>query len=179
MRKEGKRAVRDVEGMGVAGGWLVLGLGWVVDNDLQRAADSIHLARNFDKAIQVPPKVKAQRFQLDDNSDDDVIVMQGKPKIGSGRTGPQPSSNTPNQTADESSTESSTTRPSSTTDLSSATNSSTNRTGDTSESMDIQTPHTEINEFIAQRRDYAAEVKVLKLLVSYMSLSVGRQLIAV
>ena len=34
MRKEGKRAVRDVQLMGIAGGWLVLGLGWIVDKDL-------------------------------------------------------------------------------------------------------------------------------------------------
>lgn len=32
--KEGKRAVRDVEGMGVAGGWYVLGLGWIVDGQI-------------------------------------------------------------------------------------------------------------------------------------------------
>lgn len=32
---DGKRAVRDVEGMGVAGGWYVLGLGWIVDGQHQ------------------------------------------------------------------------------------------------------------------------------------------------
>lgn len=32
--KEGKRAVRDVEGMGIAGGWFVLGLGWIVDRHM-------------------------------------------------------------------------------------------------------------------------------------------------
>lgn len=32
---DGKKAVRDVEGMGVAGGWYVLGLGWIVDGQHQ------------------------------------------------------------------------------------------------------------------------------------------------
>lgn len=33
---DGKKAVRDVEGMGVAGGWLVLGLGWLVEQELAK-----------------------------------------------------------------------------------------------------------------------------------------------
>ncbi|RXK37377.1 hypothetical protein M231_05364 [Tremella mesenterica] len=36
--KEGKRAVRDAKGMGIAGGWLVLGIGWVVDGELDKEA---------------------------------------------------------------------------------------------------------------------------------------------
>lgn len=34
---DGKRAVRDVEGMGVAGGWLVLGLGWLVEEEMAKS----------------------------------------------------------------------------------------------------------------------------------------------
>lgn len=34
--REGNKAVRDVEGMGVAGGWLVLGLGWLVEEEMAR-----------------------------------------------------------------------------------------------------------------------------------------------
>ncbi|ODO07652.1 hypothetical protein L198_01233 [Cryptococcus wingfieldii CBS 7118] len=34
--REGKRAVRDVEGMGVAGAWFVLGLGWAVERAKER-----------------------------------------------------------------------------------------------------------------------------------------------
>ena len=36
MRKEGKKAVRDVEAMGVAGGWFVLGIAWIVEQELER-----------------------------------------------------------------------------------------------------------------------------------------------
>ncbi|ORY23930.1 hypothetical protein BCR39DRAFT_548287 [Naematelia encephala] len=36
MRKEGKRVVRDVKGMGMAAGWYTLGVGWVVDAELAR-----------------------------------------------------------------------------------------------------------------------------------------------
>lgn len=34
--RAGKRAVRDVEGMGVAGGWFVLGLGWLVEDEKKK-----------------------------------------------------------------------------------------------------------------------------------------------
>jgi hypothetical protein len=34
---DGKRAVRDTEGMGVAGGWLVLGLGWLVEEEMAKS----------------------------------------------------------------------------------------------------------------------------------------------
>lgn len=165
MRKEGKRAVRDVEGMGVAGGWLLLGLGWVVDNDFQRTSDSVHLAKNMSKAVEVPIQLQEviQRYEQSPPSDEDVIVMLGKSRVGSYRTSAPTNLDTPDRETDQRSTETTTTRPSSTTDLSSATNSSETRTGETSESMDLQTPHSEIT---TQRRDYAAEVKVLKLIVS-------------
>jgi hypothetical protein len=38
--REGNKAVRDVEGMGVAGGWLVLGLGWLVEEEMARIRSS-------------------------------------------------------------------------------------------------------------------------------------------
>lgn len=45
---DGKRAVRDVEGMGVAGGWLVLGLGWLVEEEMAKSRLNSRKSSNHD-----------------------------------------------------------------------------------------------------------------------------------
>jgi hypothetical protein len=45
---DGKRAVRDVEGMGVAGGWLVLGLGWLVEEEMAKSRNNSRKSSNYD-----------------------------------------------------------------------------------------------------------------------------------
>ena len=45
---DGKRAVRDVEGMGIAGGWLVLGLGWLVEEEMAKSRVNSRKSSNQD-----------------------------------------------------------------------------------------------------------------------------------
>ncbi|WVQ71350.1 hypothetical protein IAR50_000878 [Cryptococcus sp. DSM 104548] len=52
--KEGKRAVRDVEGMGVAAAWFVLGLGWAVEQ--ARAKQSIVTEKSRETVDKSPTK---------------------------------------------------------------------------------------------------------------------------
>jgi hypothetical protein len=52
--REGNKAVRDVEGMGVAGGWLVLGLGWLVEEELARGVE--HCPRSAEETPTSTPK---------------------------------------------------------------------------------------------------------------------------
>ncbi|WRT66028.1 uncharacterized protein IL334_002979 [Kwoniella shivajii] len=44
--KDGKRAVRDAKAMGVAGAWFVLGLGWIVQSEMDRASTKESDSRN-------------------------------------------------------------------------------------------------------------------------------------
>ncbi|WVQ88640.1 hypothetical protein IAS59_002376 [Cryptococcus gattii] len=68
MPKVGKRVVRDVEGMGVAGAWFVLGLGWAVRAETERAK------RLRGKVIIKPSK---ETFE---DSEEEVIFTKGKGK---------------------------------------------------------------------------------------------------
>ena len=148
MRKEGKRAVRDVEGMGVAGGWLVLGIGWTVDAELQKSeAKSVSSVSNRPTVLELDHEVSVQ-------DDEEMIVMsKGKSPLRlrlplqrlEGDIESASSSTAPSQ------------RPSST-DLTSATH-----TTDTTESVMLKTPLSE-NEVAG--RDFEDETKTLKLVVS-------------
>ncbi|KAL1405215.1 CTP synthase ura7 [Vanrija albida] len=71
---DGKRAVRDVEGSGKAGGWLVLGLGWVIESERHIGA-------------RPEPKVKNHD---DTDDEDDVLVVDFKGK----RRAPPPDTET-------------------------------------------------------------------------------------
>ncbi|ODO12140.1 hypothetical protein I350_00926 [Cryptococcus amylolentus CBS 6273] len=74
--KEGKRAVRDVEGMGVAAAWFVLGLGWAVEQACAR--ESI-------------PAVDAAREVLvgrKGSGDEEAIVFGSKKGKGKGKAVP-------------------------------------------------------------------------------------------
>jgi hypothetical protein len=48
---DGKKAVRDSEGMGVAGGWLVLGLGWLVEEELAKTRLSSRKSSDSETAV--------------------------------------------------------------------------------------------------------------------------------
>ncbi|WVQ85745.1 hypothetical protein IAT38_007912 [Cryptococcus sp. DSM 104549] len=96
--KEGKRAVRDVEGMGVAGAWFVLGLGWIVQAELEREKQEIRDAMKASEKNKVEPVVWSARDRLSspEAGDDEVIVFSGKgkgkqragaPGTGTGATG--------------------------------------------------------------------------------------------
>ena len=52
---DGKRAVRDVDGMGVAGGWLVLGLGWLVEEEMAKSRVNSRKSSNRDTASEDDP----------------------------------------------------------------------------------------------------------------------------
>jgi len=52
---DGKRAVRDVEGMGVAGGWLVLGLGWLVEEEMAKIRINSRKSSNQDTTSDDDP----------------------------------------------------------------------------------------------------------------------------
>lgn len=64
---DGKRAVRDVEGMGVAGGWYVLGLGWIVDRH-----NSASFKRQPDFVLREDGTM-ARPVTIHEVEDDDVI----------------------------------------------------------------------------------------------------------
>ena len=148
MRKEGKRAVRDVEGMGVAGGWLVLGIGWTVDAELQQSE-----AKSATSASYRPVVVEVDQ-EIDAHDDDGEMLVMSKGKNPMKLRLPQPSE------GDAESAGSSTApsqRPSSD-DLTSGTH-----TTDTTESLMLKTPYSE--DGIAAR-DYEGELKTLKLVVS-------------
>lgn len=98
--KDGKRAVRDVEGMGVAGGWFVLGLGWAVEKELAReaAVKSAAAARRsrFTSARQDAFELRedgSYRRQHDTSSADTVDdgELSNSVTFSSRRTGKAPS----------------------------------------------------------------------------------------
>lgn len=72
MPKVGKRAVRDVEGMGVAGAWFVLGLGWVVRVEMER-----------EKRLRGKVVIKPSKETFED-SEEEAIFTKKKGK-GNGR----------------------------------------------------------------------------------------------
>lgn len=80
---DGKRAVRDVEGMGKAGGWLILGIGWLIDGEVQRSTSN-----------RIPPRSQAISHSNDVESDEDMIVFDLK---GKGRAGSRPFRQSPHQ----------------------------------------------------------------------------------
>jgi hypothetical protein len=95
--REGKRAIRDVEGMGIAGGWLVLGIAWIVDRELEKER-RIQERRASRKAASTVNKdedfVETEEGTYvrngDVHEDDDALVF-GRPK-GKGKAvdqGPQ------------------------------------------------------------------------------------------
>lgn len=51
---DGKRVVRDVEGMGRAGGWLILGIGWLIDDEVKRSVATPTPYRQQQDCIQSP-----------------------------------------------------------------------------------------------------------------------------
>ncbi|KAK8865580.1 hypothetical protein IAR55_000724 [Kwoniella newhampshirensis] len=73
--KEGKRAVRDVKGMGVAGGWFVLGLGWLVHEQLERE----HRGRQngFDSSFFIP---QCTEISIDSIDAGDGEILSFDPK---------------------------------------------------------------------------------------------------
>ena len=147
MRKEGKRAVRDVEGMGVAGGWLVLGIGWTVDAELQKSeAKSVSSASYRPVVVEVDHEINVH--------DDEEMLIMSKGKNPLRLRLPQPSE-------DNAESASSSTAPSqrpSSDDLTSGTH-----TTDTTESIMLKTPFSENG---TAARDYEGETKTLKLVVS-------------
>lgn len=68
--KEGKRAVRDVEGMGIAGGWFVLGLGWIVDGQVAAAA----------RTIEAEVLASDTKSSMETDPDEDTIIIGSKLK---------------------------------------------------------------------------------------------------
>lgn len=68
MPKVGKRVVRDVEGMGVAGAWFVLGLGWAVRAETER-----------EKRLRGKVIIKPSKETFEDG-DEEVIFTKGKGK---------------------------------------------------------------------------------------------------
>nr|KIR48598.1 hypothetical protein I312_01667 [Cryptococcus bacillisporus CA1280] len=68
MPKVGKRVVRDVEGMGVAGAWFVLGLGWAVRAEAER-----------EKRLRGKVIIKPSKETFED-SEEEVIFTKGKGK---------------------------------------------------------------------------------------------------
>lgn len=64
----GNKAVRDVEGMGLASAWLVLGLGWIVDTEKTSRA-------SLDVEAEAENQPDEPMFQQDD---DDAIVLPSK-----------------------------------------------------------------------------------------------------
>ncbi|TYJ52662.1 hypothetical protein B9479_006711 [Cryptococcus floricola] len=78
--KEGKRAVRDVEGMGVAGAWFVLGLGWAVEQAKER--------QRIVAAVAAVAAVDEQGEYLvgrKGSSDEEAIVFGSKKGNGKGK----------------------------------------------------------------------------------------------
>ncbi|WWD05375.1 hypothetical protein V865_003449 [Kwoniella europaea PYCC6329] len=53
--KDGKRAVRDVKSMGVAGAWFVLGLSWLVQEELKREKNQVN--KREQKRVSHPVKI--------------------------------------------------------------------------------------------------------------------------
>lgn len=65
---DGKRVVRDVEGMGRAGGWLILGLGWLIDDEVKRS-------------VVAPSPYRHQQDQAQSPTDEEnMIVFSSKGK---------------------------------------------------------------------------------------------------
>jgi hypothetical protein len=77
LRKEGKRVIRDVEGMGIAGGWYILGIGWILEMEVERGRQ---------KVVALVPKLIQEGGSWNDENEDekgeegDVIVFKGKKK---------------------------------------------------------------------------------------------------
>lgn len=51
---DGKRVIRDVEGMGRAGGWLILGVGWLIDDEVKRSVVTPTPYRHQQTQVQLP-----------------------------------------------------------------------------------------------------------------------------
>jgi len=156
MRKEGKRAVRDVEGMGIAGGWLVLGVGWTVDSELSRQAN-VPVATSNSRNTTHRKEVMFDSREGGDSTDDDMLVMGSKV-----RTRPTPARPRESDVAgmdDESTTSTAISQHPSISDFQSESTS----TADTVESIVLKTP---LSEAGGQHRDFASEVDTLKLIVS-------------
>lgn len=156
MRTEGKRAVRDVEGMGIAGGWLVLGVGWIVDTELQRQTNISTTV----PSIRIPTQRKEVMFGPQggsDSTDEDILVMGSRAKSRSIPVGIREAECTGADGDSNASTAIS--QPPSVSDVQSETTS----TADTVESTILKTPFSETG---GHQRDYACDVKTLKLIVS-------------
>ena len=72
--KEGKRAQRDVQGMGVAAGWLLLGLAWIIEGELDLRIKSA------EEELASTPSPKHQR----EDSSAVVFSAKGKAKAQAG-----------------------------------------------------------------------------------------------
>lgn len=155
MQKEGKRAIRDVKGMGIAGGWLVLGVGWTVDAELQRQVN----VPTVTACIRMPTQRKEIMFELregGDSTDDDMIFMGSQAKT---RSIPARVKKPEAVGADgDSDASAAISQHPSTSDVQSETTS----TADTAESIFLKTPFSETG---GQQRDFASEVDTLNLIV--------------
>lgn len=70
---DGKRVVRDVEGMGRAGGWLILGVGWLIDDEVKRS-------------VVTPTPYRHQQAHVQSPTDEENMIVfnsKGKDKEGS------------------------------------------------------------------------------------------------
>ena len=151
--------MRDVEGMGVAGGWLVLGLGWIVDEQSNRS----HRQTAFQNAIQIPEPIIETRLEEETSEDDAIVMSISKAKL---KGAPHRSSleHMRRDVGGSATTSATASQHPSTTDLSSATNSSSTQTGETEDSLVLETPGSDVSIPI---QDLAAETEMLRLIVSF------------
>ena len=165
--KEGKRAVRDAHGMGVAGGWFVLGLGWVADGELEREATRTVSQKDFVQNPNGDGSYVKYGFEAEG---DGVVMFNSKGKGKSRRSA------LPHVTA-ESGTEAahagdSASTSTSTDDLSrSGTLASASGTSKTEESTMVKTPFTvdgSVEGTVTTTEDQARDLDCLKLLVSFV-----------
>ena len=70
----GNRAVRDVDGMGLASAWLVLGLGWLVESEENESGR----ASPMEQAINTKESGRGANHESEHNADEEVLVLSTK-----------------------------------------------------------------------------------------------------
>lgn len=183
IRKEGKRAMRDVEGMGVAGGWLVLGIAYIVEGELQRQdmkrkaqqAQALEFKKRSQVARPIPAADEGTGHV--DGSDNDALVISFKPRSIIPLASSEEQTPTPNRarhfgsstelSSESASLDSSTSA--STVTLSQDRPKSQSGTEDTVESAELPTPGGFIvtaDGVKVERKSAPASLETLKLIVS-------------
>lgn len=136
---EGKRAVRDVEGMGKAGGWLILGVAWIIQSEYAHLPTHHHPPRQQPTSISNTPHNKTGRQSssstTDGDDDADVIVFKNK---GKGRAPPPEGPESP--------------PPTSSSGTAAQPTPGSNSSSATYESFEIHTPDDDENEMPPERK---------------------------